>query len=197
MSGSGSSSDQINDVGLLSIHDYIKTLEELILRHKIDHEARTSASTGTAESEHMLLEEHVANISNFTTELSLLQSLQLADEQVNLLLKTDSELMALCAENQRRCKEVIKKQQELDKANATIRKLKSAYHSCIGEKFSSKKMLDQGGKHSVEEERKLQEEQHKLKVINSILVQVVTSSGFNWAQNEHLTKLLDEISQFV
>ncbi|XP_065312329.1 uncharacterized protein [Dermacentor albipictus] len=154
MSGSESSSDEINDGVLSSIHDYIKTLEELILRLKIDHEARKSASTGALESEHMLLEEHVANINSFASESSLRPSLQLAHEQVNLLLEVDSlssEVMAICAENQRICKEVMKKQQELDKANATIRKLKTAYHGCIGEKIPPEEMLDQGRKRSLNE----------------------------------------------
>lgn len=195
-SSSGSSRDRVDDRAGMSIHDYIRTLEELILRLKIDHEARRMAP-GSAESEHALLEEHAASINSFTTDLSLLQGLQLADEQVALLIEEDSELLALCAENHQICEEVMQKKQELEKANDTISKLKTAYHSHIEEKFSSNKKSDQGGNLSSEEERKLKEEQQRFKVLNNIFLQVVTSSGMDWSKCENLTKLLDEVSQFL
>ncbi|KAL1435381.1 hypothetical protein MTO96_000060 [Rhipicephalus appendiculatus] len=199
MSGSsspGSSRGQVDDAALLPIDEYIKTLEELVLRLKTDHEARRLAPD-SAESEPALLEEHAASINNFTTDLSLLQSLQLADEQVKLLMEEDSELLDLCAENQRICKEVIKKRQALDKANATISKLKSVYHSCIDRRFSSNTKPDRGGKPSLKENRELQDERHKLKVLNNVLLQVITSAGIDWAKNEQLVGLLNKISKFL
>lgn len=199
MSGSSSSTssrDQVDDGAISPVHEYIKTLEELVLRLKTDHEARRSAPD-SAESEPALLEEHAASINNFTTDLALLQSLQLADKQVELLIEEDNELLALCAENQRICEEVMKKRQELEEANANISKLKSAYHSYIDKKFSSNRRLDQGGKPSVENKRKLQKERHKLKVLNNILLQVLTSSTIDWAKHERLVELLDEISKFL
>ncbi|KAL3233306.1 hypothetical protein MRX96_022937 [Rhipicephalus microplus] len=128
--------------------------------------------------------------------------LQLADEQVKLLKEEDSELLGLCAENQRICEEIIKKRQELDKANATISNLKSVYHSCIDKKFSCNKFLsnkqqDRAGKSSLKEKRKLQDEQHKLKVLNNTLLQVITSAGIDWAKNEQLVGLLNTISEFL
>lgn len=199
MSGSSSSTssrDHVDDGATLPVHEYIKTLEELILRLKTDHEARRSAAD-SAESEPALLEEHAASINNFTTDLASLQSLQLADKQVELLIEEDNELLAISAENQRICEEVMKKRQELEEANATISKLKSSYHSYIDKKFSSNRRLDQGGKPSVENERKLQKERHKLKVLNNILLQVLTSSTIDWAKHERLVELLDEISKFL
>lgn len=121
---------------------------------------------------------------------------------MKLLKEEDSELLGLCAENQRICEEIIKKRQELDKANATISNLKSVYHSCIDKKFSSNKFSsnkqqDRAGKSSLKEKRKLQDEQHKLKVLNNTLLQVITSAGIDWAKNEQLVGLLNRISEFL
>lgn len=199
MSGSssyGSSCEQVDDETLFPIYDYIRTLEELVLRLKTDNQARRLAPDAV-EREPALFEEHAASVNNFTADLLLLQSLQLADEQVKLLKEEDSELLGLCAENQRICEEIIKKRQELDKANATISNLKSVYHSCIDKKFSSNKQQDRAGKSSLKEKRKLQDEQHKLKVLNNTLLQVITSAGIDWAKNEQLVGLLNTISEFL
>lgn len=204
MSGSssyGSSREQVDDEPLFPIYDYIRTLEELVLRLKTDNQARRLAPDAV-EREPALFEEHAASVNNFTADLLLLQSLQLADEQVKLLKEEDSELLGLCAENQRICEEIIKKRQELDKANATISNLKSVYHSCIDKKFSCNKFLsnkqqDRAGKSSLKEKRKLQDEQHKLKVLNNTLLQVITSAGIDWAKNEQLVGLLNTISEFL
>lgn len=200
MSGSssyGSSREQVDDEPLFPIYDYIRTLEELVLRLKTDNQARRLAPDAV-EREPALFEEHAASVNNFTADLLLLQSLQLADEQVKLLKEEDSELLGLCAENQRICEEIIKKRQELDKANATISNLKSVYHSCIDKKkFSSNKQQDRAGKSSLKEKRKLQDEQHKLKVLNNTLLQVITSAGIDWAKNEQLVGLLNRISEFL
>lgn len=57
---------------------------------------------------------------------------------------------------------------------------------------------DDGSKFLPDEHRFwLEVEQHKLKVLNNVFLQLIISSEVNWAQDCHLLMLVEKISKFL
>lgn len=103
--GSKSSQDEDFDAAL-SLNDYTKTLQALILRLKRSRQACKIAAK-PIKSKSSLLEGHVELVNSDWCDTFMLQSLQLAYERTEKLYLGDRELQDLCTENYTLSNEVL------------------------------------------------------------------------------------------
>lgn len=185
------------DAAVLLLDDYTKTLEALILRLEISHQAgKFSAKPNKSKSS--LLEGHAALVNSNWCDTFMLQRLQLAYERTEKLVLGDRELQDMCAENYMLSNKVLKIKEELEEARETILKLQEEHHRSVEKGDTLEEEDDDRSKFSPEEHKFwLQEEQQKLKVLNNIFLQLIISSDVDWSQDYHLRMLVEKISKFL
>lgn len=194
--GSKSSQDEDFDAAL-SLNDYTKTLQALILRLKRSRQACKIAAK-PIKSKSSLLEGHVELVNSDWCDTFMLQSLQLAYERTEKLYLGDRELQDLCTENYTLSNEVLTIKEELEEARETILTLQEKHHRSVEKEAFMEGKEDDGSKFLPDEHRFwLEVEQHKLKVLNNVFLQLIISSEVNWAQDCHLLMLVEKISKFL
>lgn len=184
------------DAAVLSLDDYTKTLEALILRLEISQAGKVAAKP--IKSKSSLLEGHAALVNSNWCDTVMLQRLQLAYERTEKLVLGDRELQDMCAENYMLSNKVLKIKEELEEAKETILKLQEQHHRSAEEGDALEETEDDGREFSPEKYKFwLQAEQHKLKVLNNVFLQLIVSSEVDWSQDYHLRMLVDKISKFL
>lgn len=185
------------DAAVLSLDDYTRTLEALILRLEMNHRASKFAAK-PMKSKSSLLEGHAALVNSIWCDTLMLQRLQLAYERTEKLVSRDRELRDLCAENYMLSKEVLKIKKELEEARESVLKMQEKHHRSVEKEVALEGKEDHGSKFSPEEYKlRLRIEQHKLKVLNNAFLQLIISSENGWAEDYHLRMLVEKISEFL